>query len=149
VVKQPAVVDSACLIGLERIARLDLLPALLEPVFVPTAVAAAFGSCPPWMRVASPSDQGMVATLKLIVDPGESEAIALAYEKGLRLVLDDRRAREVAQRLGLKITGTVGLLLLAKQAGANRGDQAAAGCFGRKPLSHLGGAPFRRLEVGR
>lgn len=31
-VKIAAVVDSACLIGLERIGRLDLLPALLDPI---------------------------------------------------------------------------------------------------------------------
>ncbi len=59
----------------------------------------------------------MVAALKLIVDPGESEAIALAYEKRLRLIVDDRKAREAAQRLGIAVTGTVGLLLKAKQAG--------------------------------
>ncbi len=37
-VKVAAVIDSACLIGLERIGRLDILPALLEPVFAPPAV---------------------------------------------------------------------------------------------------------------
>jgi len=39
-----------------------------------------------------------VAALRLLVDPGESEAIALAYEKGVRIILDDRKAREVAWR---------------------------------------------------
>lgn len=37
-VKIAAVIDSACLIGLERIGRLDLLPALIDPVMVPPAV---------------------------------------------------------------------------------------------------------------
>ncbi len=69
------------------------------------------------MTVETPSDRGMVAALRLVVDPGESEAITLAYEKGLRIILDDRKAREVAQRLGVPVTGTVGLLLKAKQAG--------------------------------
>ena len=41
----------------------------------------------------------------------------LAYEKRLRIILDDRKAREVAQRLGVPVTGTVGLLLKAKQEG--------------------------------
>ena len=41
----------------------------------------------------------------------------LAYEKGLRIILDDRKAREVAQRLGIPVTGTVGLLVKAKQEG--------------------------------
>lgn len=116
-VKIPAVVDSACLIGLERIGRLDLLPALIDPLFVPPAVNGEFGASPAWMKVQKPIDVGMVAALKLVVDPGESEAIVLAYEKGLRIILDDRKAREVAQRLGIPVTGTVGLLLKAKQHG--------------------------------
>lgn len=32
------------------------------------------------------------------------------------LILDDYRAREAAKRLGLKITGTLGILIRAKQA---------------------------------
>ena len=116
-VKIAAVVDSARLIGLERIGRLDLLPALLDPIFAPPAVNREFGSQPAWMKVERPNDVGMVAALRLLVDPGESEAIVLAYEKGLRIILDDRKAREVAQRLGVPITGTVGLLIKAKQEG--------------------------------
>lgn len=116
-VKESAVLDSTCLIGLERIDRLDLLPALLSPLMVPPAVHLEFGTCPPWLTVTKPLDQGMVAALKINVDPGEAEAIALAYEKGMRVILDDRKAREVAHRLGLKVTGTVGLLVKAKQAG--------------------------------
>jgi predicted nucleic acid-binding protein len=59
----------------------------------------------------------MVAALRLIVDPGESEAITLAYEKQLRIILDDLKGRQAAQRLGLAVTGTVGLLLKARQKG--------------------------------
>ncbi len=114
-VKEAAVLDSACLIGLERIGRLDLLPSLLEPVYAPPEVEAEFGSLPAWLKVEKPHDLGMIAALRLIVDPGESEAITLAYEKGIRLILDDRKAREAATRLGIKITGTVGLLLIAKR----------------------------------
>ena len=54
-VKIAAVVDSACLIGLERIGRLDL-PALLDPIFAPPAVNREFGSQPAWMKVARPAD---------------------------------------------------------------------------------------------
>lgn len=116
-VKIPAVIDSACLIGLERIGRLDLLPALINPVMVPPAVASEFGSTPAWMIVKTPEGTGMVAALRLVVDPGESEAIALAFETGCRILLDDRKAREAAHRLGIPVTGTIGLLLKAKEAG--------------------------------
>ena len=50
-VKIAAVVDSACLIGLERIGRLDILSALLDPVFAPPAVNAEFGSLPSGITV--------------------------------------------------------------------------------------------------
>ena len=113
----PAVLDTACLIGLGRIGRLDLIPMLIEPVVVPPAVEMEFGRCPEWMLVEAPRDQGMVAALRLVVDYGEAEAITLAYEKRIRIILDDRKAREAATRLGIPVTGTVGLLVLAKQRG--------------------------------
>ena len=115
--KIPAVLDSACLIGFERIGRLDLLPALLEPAMAPPAVIREFGSRPEWLAEVEVADRGMVAALGLVVDPGESEAIALAFEKGIRIILDDRKAREAAQRLNISVTGTVGILLKAKEAG--------------------------------
>jgi uncharacterized protein len=59
-VKISAVVDSTALIGLERIQRLDLLPAMLDPLVVPPAVVTEFGSQPPWMTVAAPLDLGSV-----------------------------------------------------------------------------------------
>jgi uncharacterized protein len=87
---------------------------LLDPIFAPPAVNREFGSQPAWMKVERPADVGLVAALRLLVDPGESEAIVLAYEKGLRIILDDRKAREVAQRLGVPVTG---LLVKAKLEG--------------------------------
>ncbi len=116
-VKIPAVLDCACLIGLERIGRLDLLPALLDPIFAPPAVVQEFGSRPAWLAEVTPSDRGMIAALRLIVDLGESEAITLAYEKGVRLIIDDLKGRQVAQQLGITVTGTVGLIVKAKQEG--------------------------------
>jgi predicted nucleic acid-binding protein len=116
-VKIAAVLDSTCLIGLERIARLDLLPALLDPILAPPAVAAEFASHLEWLTIVAPSNTGTVAALKLNVDAGEAEAIALAYERQCRIILDDRKARAVALQLGVPVTGTVGLLLKAKQGG--------------------------------
>lgn len=48
------------------------------------------------------------------LDDGESEAIILADElKSDVLIMDERKDRKVAQKLGIKITGTVGVLLQA------------------------------------
>lgn len=116
-VRISAVVDAACLIGLERINSLHLLPALLEAVIAPSAVVSEFGSQPVWLTVMDPVDRYVVHALELVLDHGESEAIALAQEKGLRVILDDRKAREVAARMGVPVTGTIGLILKAKISG--------------------------------
>ena len=53
----------------------------------------------------------------MLVDDGEAEAIALASERQWRVILDDLRARAVAERMHLRIIGTVGILVRAKRAG--------------------------------
>jgi predicted nucleic acid-binding protein len=116
-VKKSVVTDSACLIGLERIGRLDVLPALFDPIIIPPEVQREFGGSLDWLQVRVPNNQALVNALKLVVDDGEAEAIALAYERHDLLILDDRQARSVAQRLPVPIIGTIGVLLLAKQAG--------------------------------
>ena len=52
------------------------------------------------------------------MDRGEAEVIALGLEQRARLVLiDELIGRKVAESLGLQITGSVGILIKAKQAG--------------------------------
>jgi len=48
---------------------------------------------------------------------GESEAISIAKGLGIRIATDDKQARVAANALGLKVIGTVGILLRAKSAG--------------------------------
>ena len=114
--KEPVVTDSTCLIGLERIGHLDLLPALFEPVIAPPGVHQEFGVPLPWLQMETPSDTVLIAALKILVDDGEAEAIALASARGHRIILDDRQARSVAKQLHLPIIGTIGVLLRAKRA---------------------------------
>jgi predicted nucleic acid-binding protein len=115
--KEPVVVDSTCLIGLEQIGRLDLLPNLFEPICAPPEVQRESGFSYEWLRIEPPVNPNLISALKVMVDDGEAEAIALAVERNWKIVLDDRRARDLAQRLGLKIIGTVGILVRAKRAG--------------------------------
>lgn len=52
------------------------------------------------------------------VDKGEASAIALAFElPNPMLILDDLKGRKLAAQLNLKFTGTLGVLILAKQQG--------------------------------
>ena len=115
---QQAVTNSTCLIGLERIGRLDLLPQVFPVVFAPPMVAAEVQSPVTWLRVQSVQNTAVIATLRTQMDAGEAETIALAMELGdVILILDDKKARRVAQQIGLKIIGTAGMLLRAKHQG--------------------------------
>lgn len=50
------------------------------------------------------------------LDRGEAEVLALAVEHEARLVIiDEHNGRQYARRLGLPLTGTLGVLLLAKE----------------------------------
>lgn len=124
------VADSSILIALSAIGQLDLLLARFPGgIAVPPAVwdevvgkggersgAREVGS-KDWIRVEHPSNRALVQTLRSWLDSGESEAIALAYEKQTSVLLDEREGRRRAQWLGLKVLGTVGLLVWAKQTG--------------------------------
>jgi predicted nucleic acid-binding protein len=117
-VKEPVVCDSTCLIGLERIGKLNIITALFEPICVPPAVDAEFNRKFDWLLHENIVNRSIVTVLEMVVDLGEAEAIALAKEKDFLLVTDDKQARAAAKRFGLKVIGTVGVLLRAKNAGA-------------------------------
>ena len=52
------------------------------------------------------------------LDRGEAEVLALAHEQNARLVLvDEKRARRYAERMRFHMSGTLGVLLLAKEEG--------------------------------
>jgi predicted nucleic acid-binding protein len=116
-VKEPVVSDSTCLIGLERIGELNILPALFDPVMIPPEVEREFGSEFSWLRTENLTSSPLVAALRLVVDAGEAEAIALASEKAYLLISDDKQARIAAKRLGVSVIGTIGVLVRAKQSG--------------------------------
>ena len=100
-----------------------ILPTLFQSVVIPPAVAAElrhpntpkevstwFASNPAWLTIQAPAN--VRADLK--TDQGEREAISLALELHAEvLLIDDLKGRNEAKRVGLRVTGTVGLLLEA------------------------------------
>jgi predicted nucleic acid-binding protein len=128
--KQTLVVDATTIISLAIVDKFDLLHKLYAKVFVPKAVyeeILAGGESNPgfkevqaakWIKVEQISDERAKGFLLLELNEGESESIILAEEKGVDLVvLDEKLAREVAKLRGLKITGTLGILIKAKKIG--------------------------------
>ena len=66
--------------------------------------------------ITESQDTVLLQGLYGLLDKGEAEAINLAIQLSANLLLiDEKRGRIIAQQLGLKIMGVLGLLLLAKK----------------------------------
>ena len=116
----PTVVsDATCIIALHRIGRLDILERLYHAIHIPPAVRREVSIVDEdWIRVEPVRKPEIVQGLRYILDEGESEAIALATDlPDAILITDDRKARKIAFEFDLKITGTIGVLLLAWRLG--------------------------------
>lgn len=108
--------DASCLIALNDLGELDLLRKLYDRVLITSVVKTEFhGDLPDWIEITDDYDDNLENRLKETLDAGESSAISLAdrlYREGkdCRIVLDDRRGRNRAKLLGVKLTGTIALL---------------------------------------
>ena len=111
------ITDTSCLIAFSKIDALDVLHKLYKKVVVSKEIAEEFSEpLPLWIEILEVSNKNYQKILETLLDKGEASAIALALElKNALLVLDDLKARKEAQKLGLKITGTLGILFLAKE----------------------------------
>lgn len=121
--------DTSPIRALAHLNHLDLLYTLFGQVLVSPAVRHELLQPPPtmsivdvgsfsYLHVQSPQDQAHVLVFRNLhgLDPGESEALALACELPAPLLLvDEAKARGVAQQLSIPLTGTLGILLRAKQ----------------------------------
>jgi len=109
--------NSTCLIGLERIGRLDILEKLYGEITISETVQKEVGLLPiPWIKVKQVINREALRFLKIEVDEGEAETIILGTEtKGALLILDEKKARKIAKRFDLKITGLMAVLLKAKR----------------------------------
>jgi uncharacterized protein len=122
--------DTSPLTNLAAIGQLGLLRTLFDEVHVPEGVWAELTApssdwpgrdhvaSAAWIQRHAIHDLALVAALRDDLDRGEAEAIALALSLHSDLVLlDEKEGRRVAQRLGLRVVGVVGLLIEAKERG--------------------------------
>lgn len=124
--------DTSVITNLISIDHLFLLKSLYETVIIPQAVQNELSKFHPQLlteresgespvlQVMKVSDSKRVEALqqRAKLDLGESEAIILALDlKTELLLIDERRGRAEAQRLGIKITGLLGVLLEGKRKG--------------------------------
>lgn len=117
------IADAGPIISLALIDKLEILTELFDEVKIPTAV---------WQEVTQDESRPFVTKIKsyfndkvceiksfneltFIMDYGESESVILYRELNANfLLIDDKKARDIAENMGIRCIGTLGLLSAAK-----------------------------------
>ena len=133
-----AVSDATVLITLARSGYLWLLKVLWGSIIIPEAVLQEVMKGLPgkgdlteavnsgWIRIQNVQNQRMVRLLQgNLRGRGECECIILAGEIGAKVILvDDKKARKIAQQGGTEVIGTLGLLMMAVKEGVLPKEEA-------------------------
>lgn len=119
--------DSGPIIAFSKIDRLDILRLLFGRVLIPDAVydeIVVKGMGRPgsddvarssWIERRTLMNVDLMRELPQRIHAGEREAIALAYELGMQLLIDERRGRQAAYNIGVVIIGSLGVLAEARR----------------------------------
>lgn len=128
----PAVSDTSPILALAIIAHLNLLQEQFGEIYIPQAVLAELKVTENfhgasaiqtaldngWLQSKEIQNKPLMQSLLLELDQGEAEAITLAVDLGIEMiVMDEKIGRERARGLGLKTVGVLGVLLTAKKHG--------------------------------
>lgn len=111
--------DTSCFIILTNVGELELLHKVYGQIVTTPEIVAEFGEpLPEWVEINEVKDKYRQTILELQIDKGEASAIALALETPDSVViLDDYKARKIAERLGVTLTGIIGVIIKAKLNG--------------------------------
>ena len=127
--KQTVIADTSVLYYLEQISLLELLPNLYGKITItPEVISELDAGAKQGLAVPNVKAMNFFSTksitvpkfIDLIPDLGKGEAsvLALAIElDNALLILDDLLARKVAHFEGLRITGTLGVMIRARKEG--------------------------------
>ncbi len=116
------VADTSPINYLILIDEIDILPKIYGKAAIPPAVRdellrrsapemvrSWMGQLPSWLEVRVPVNAPDASLAKL--DPGERDAILLAGElRADQLIVDDREGRREAEKRGIAVMGTLGVL---------------------------------------
>lgn len=124
------VADTGPLVAFAKVAQLELLQQLFGAILIPPAVEQELFAkrstetsrieqiLGDYLHVADkPVISSEVQSVTRNLGHGEAEAVALAYNRQLRLIVDDALGRKAAIRLQLQFAGSVGLVVEAKRRG--------------------------------
>lgn len=113
--------DTTALIILAKTNHLELITNLIDKVYVPVAVMQEIRykhdivkliiESSDFIEVRQVTNRDILRDIKETnLDLGETEAIALALELDLRLIIDEKSGRKIAEKKGVKIIGLLGIL---------------------------------------
>jgi predicted nucleic acid-binding protein len=111
-------VDTSALIILNKINALGLLNKIYGNVFITNFINAELNEFLPSWIIIEPANNFEQSFLKNFnLGPGESSIIMNALEYNGFLIIDDLKARKIATTLSLRFTGSIGILIIAKDLG--------------------------------
>lgn len=124
------ITNASPLIYLGKLSKLEILKSIFTEVFTTEEVkkeVLKLESAPEhvvlteafktWLKTRKPQNQPLITQLeKLQIHKGEASILVLAKETQSQnennvVIIDDLAARDIAQIMGLTVTGTVGILL--------------------------------------
>jgi len=129
----PLVSDATALIVLAKSGQQNLLKHLFSSVWIPSTVFSEITTKAdhdvsvwddPFFSIQKAVNDDLYHSLLVILDQGESEAIALAAREGMPLLIDEKKGRNIARSLGITIIGLVGILLALRKRSVLDTEQA-------------------------
>lgn len=111
------IADTSCLILYSKIEITYILNSLYSAVFVTPKVADEFGEpLPEWINIKLPESTNISLFKAFNLGIGETSSLALALEiKNSTVILDDDKAKRIAKSFNLEVTGSLGLIVKAKE----------------------------------
>jgi len=116
VMQEKVYVDTSSLIILNKINALDLLNKIYSNVIITNYIQLELNEAiPSWISVELTYniDQSFLKNFNLGL--GETSIIMNAIKNSGFLIIDDLKARKIATTLSLSFTGSIGILIIAKE----------------------------------
>ena len=112
------VADTSCLVLFTNLGEFELLHRVFGKIYITQTVLEEFNRpIPKWIDIINPKYRLKKKLFKSL-DAGEASSMALAAEhQGALLIIDELKGRKIAKKPGLEITGSLGVIVTAKNKG--------------------------------
>lgn len=154
--------DTTPIISLLKIEKLDILEKLFQKIIIPDAVYKELTDNRQFQEEADIVRESQFIQRKMVqdeksvhilqraagLDLGESEAIIFADEaRADWLLMDEIKGRQVAKNMGIRITGTIGIILMAYEESIITREEAKQSIQGLRMASRHIGEDILRYAV--